>query len=97
MVWEAIFLLLILKIPVVYLACVVWWAVRAEPAPPDPLEPALVTAPLEPDPRAGWRFLRGRAGPLHSRPRPHGSPRRRVARRAPLPTSWLATGWRDDA
>ena len=28
-VWEAIFLLVILKIPVVYLCCVVWWAVRA--------------------------------------------------------------------
>ena len=31
MVWEAIFLLLVLKIPLVYLCLVVWWAIRAEP------------------------------------------------------------------
>ena len=58
MVWEIIFLLLILKIPMVYLCAVVWWAIRAEPAPPEPLEPALVRSPVEPDPRPGWRFLR---------------------------------------
>lgn len=32
-VWEAIFMLLVLKIPVIYLASVVWYAVRAEPEP----------------------------------------------------------------
>ena len=31
MLWEAVFLLLILKIPIVYLCLVVWWAIRAEP------------------------------------------------------------------
>jgi hypothetical protein len=31
-VWEALFMLVVLKIPVVYLGAVVWWAVRAEPA-----------------------------------------------------------------
>jgi hypothetical protein len=92
-VWEAIFLLLILKIPLVYLCCVVWWAIRAEPAPPEPLEPALVTAPLEPDPRAGWRFLRRSARPNQPRRGPQGSPQR-VHRRAPLPASWQAAGWR---
>jgi len=91
-VWEAIFLLLILKIPLVYLCCVVWWAIKAEPAPPEPLEPALVTAPLEPDPRGGWRFLR-RGAPKPPRRGPHGSPQR-VHRRAPLPASWQAAGWK---
>jgi hypothetical protein len=33
MVWEAIFLLVVLKIPIVYLCLVVWWAIRAEPRP----------------------------------------------------------------
>ena len=29
--WEGIFLLLVLKIPLIYLCAVVWWAIRAEP------------------------------------------------------------------
>jgi hypothetical protein len=29
--WEGIFLLLVLKIPLIYLCVVVWWAIRAEP------------------------------------------------------------------
>jgi len=95
MVWETIFLLVILKIPIIYLACVVWWAVRSEPAPPEPLEPALVPAPTEPDPRSGWRFLRRSIRPRPTRGgRPHGSPARRPLR-APLPASWLAAGYLD--
>ena len=35
MIWELVFMLVILKIPVVYLCWVVWWAVRAEPEPPE--------------------------------------------------------------
>jgi hypothetical protein len=35
-VWELLFMLLILKIPVVYLALVVWYAIRAEPEPASP-------------------------------------------------------------
>ena len=31
MVWEAVFMLVLLKIPIVYLCMVVWWAIRAEP------------------------------------------------------------------
>jgi hypothetical protein len=81
MTWELIWMLVILKIPVVYLCAVVWWAIRAKPLP---LEPALKPVASEPDPRPGWRFSRLR------RPRrgPHGSPGRgypRVARaKAPL-------------
>ena len=98
MVWETIWLLVILKIPIIYLAWVIWWAVKAEPAPPEPLEGALVTEPLDPDPRAGWRFLRRRVRPARPRPGPHGTPRRSARRvRAPLPSSWQAAGWRDDA
>jgi hypothetical protein len=92
MVWEIIFLLLILKIPMVYLCAVVWWAIRAEPAPPEPLEPALVRSPVEPDPRPGWRFLRRRR-PAKPRPGRHGAPQR-AYRRAPVPASWLAEGWK---
>lgn len=33
-VWEAVFMLVVLKIPVVYLAVVVLWAVRAQPETP---------------------------------------------------------------
>jgi len=93
MVWEVIFLLLILKIPMIYLCGVIWYAVKAEPAPPDPLEPALVRSPLDPDPRPGWRFLRRR--PAKPRPGPHGSPQR-AYRRAPIPAGWLAAGWKGD-
>jgi hypothetical protein len=35
MTWEIVFMLLILKIPIVYLCVLVWWAIRAEPSPPD--------------------------------------------------------------
>ena len=62
-------MLVILKIPVIYLCCVVWWAIRAEPKP---LEPALRTAELEPTrSRAGGSRGSGRAGPAAG---PHGSP-----------------------
>lgn len=79
MVWEAIFFLLVLKIPLVYLCWVLWWAIRAQPNPPEP-EGALVLAPVEPDPRPGWLFLHRRFRPR--RPGPHGSPVRRYGRRA---------------
>jgi hypothetical protein len=92
-VWEIVFLLLILKIPLVYLCGVVWWAIRAEPAPPEPEEPALVTAPVGPDDRPGWRFLR-RERPSRPRRGPHDSPQR-VHRRTPIPASWLNPGWKE--
>ena len=95
MVWETIFLLVVLKIPIIYLACVVWWAIRAQPAPPEPLEPALVTSPIDPEPRPGWRFLRRKARPKHPRGGPHDTAQR-APRRAPLPASWLASGWKPD-
>jgi hypothetical protein len=51
MLVEVIFMLVILKIPVIYLCAVVWWAVRAEPRP---LEGAANPARLpEPCPWSG--------------------------------------------
>src|ERR1044072_6276547 len=76
---ELFFMLVILKIPVVYLCAVVWWAVRAEPRP---LEGAIVPSELRPDPRPSDRKSRRPHGP---RPRggPHGSPVRRPAHARP--------------
>ena len=46
-------MLVILKIPVVYLCAVVWWAIRAEPLP---LEGAGRLVPVSPTPpECGWR------------------------------------------
>ena len=65
MVWEIIFMLVILKIPVVYLCVVIWYAVKAEPSPPDNGEPAIVSdTPPPGEPR--------RRRPARPRPmRPH--------------------------
>jgi hypothetical protein len=78
MVWEFVFMMVILKIPIVYLGLVVYWAVKAEPKPP---EPALTRASSdEPEPRAPW-------APRSGRPRPRRGPERTPARarRAPVP------------
>ena len=73
-VWEIVFLMVILKIPVAYLCWVVWWAIKAEPRPE---EGAAVTA-----------VLGGDDGPGGGRPRrirrpgpgPRGRPARTYAR-----------------
>ena len=72
-VWEAIFMLVVLKIPVVYLAGVVWYAVRAEPEPAaGGGDEAGVLAPLAP---CGWYdWKRRRPTPYRLKPRP-SSPR----------------------
>jgi hypothetical protein len=59
--WELIFMMLILKIPIVYLCLVVYWAVKAEPRPPEPaLLPALPEKPPHGPhtPRGGTRRTR---------------------------------------
>jgi len=66
MAWEIIFMLLILKIPIVYVCVVVWWAIKAEPSPPDLAGVAVVAD----TPPAGGSRLRRRTG--RRRPtRPH--------------------------
>ena len=71
-------MLVILKIPIVYLGAVVWWAIRAEPRPG---EGAARLAEVEPTPPpCGWRrdaFRSRRFGP-RPRPRPGGLPARRA-------------------
>src|ERR1700747_1488968 len=67
-VWEIIFLMLILKIPIVYLCVVVSYAIKAEPKPQ---AGASVTARVGPDdPGPGWqrRTRRRRAWPAQRRP-----------------------------
>jgi hypothetical protein len=79
MVWEFVFLMVILKIPVIYLCLVVYWAIKGGRGP---AEPARLLSSPDVDPRSPW-------SPKPRRPRhgPHGSPRRsyaRVERHAPL-------------
>jgi hypothetical protein len=67
-------MMLVLKLPIVYVGLVCWWAIRAEPKP---LEPALLPAVL-PDELgpAPWR----RPRPRPRRPGPRGGPSRTYAR-----------------
>jgi hypothetical protein len=53
-VWEAIFLLIVLKIPIVYLCLVVWWAIRAEPSPEEGAALVARVDPTDP-PACDWR------------------------------------------
>lgn len=76
--WEAIFMLVVLKVPMVYLAAVVWWAIRAEPRPGDGGEEARSFVPLTPCGWDEWRRSRAR--------RPRGrSPHLRGGRPTPRP------------
>lgn len=79
MLWLTIWFLVILKIPALYLAYVIWWAVKDPPAPaPGSAGGSLGGGGEGPSPwrRAARRPIPGR------RPGPHGMPDRR---RAPLP------------
>jgi hypothetical protein len=68
---ELLFMMLILKLPILYLAGVCYWAIKAEPKP---LEGARVSVPAAPRPRTPPRRPR--------RPSSHGGPHRREARTA---------------
>jgi hypothetical protein len=78
-VWEIVFLMVILKIPIVYLCAVIYYAIKAEPRPE---EGAAVTAELGPDHDDGGTRRRR----LPRLPRPHGSPARRYPR-TPQPSA----------
>jgi len=79
--WEAIFLLVVLKIPMVYLAVVVWWAIRAEVEPGPGDEPGRAFVPLTP---CGWDDSR-RRGSGRPQYRPNAPGGRPNARRPALP------------
>jgi hypothetical protein len=78
-------MMFILKLPILYLCWVVWWAVHAEPRP---LEGAALRVPVDPESRPGVlaRFGRSR----RRRPGPHGSPVRAPVRRAGVATARAA-------
>lgn len=86
--WEVVFMLLVLKIPMVYLGVVLWYALRPEPASDGGDEVAGVLAPVTP---CGWSDWRDRrfAGARGRRPiRPTGRPE---VRRLPAPRPAAAT------
>jgi hypothetical protein len=66
-VWEALFMLVVLKIPVVYLSVVVWWAIRAEPTPEGGPDESYALVPLTP---CGWDDWRRRRAVRYSGRRP---------------------------
>ena len=67
-VWEALFMLVVLKIPVVYLSAVVWWAIRAEPLPEGGPDEVHALVPLSP---CGWDEWKRRRSTRYSGRRPH--------------------------
>jgi hypothetical protein len=75
-VLELVFLMVILKIPIVYLCAVVYYAIKAKP---NPQAGAAITARVGPDtgPEHGRRRSR-----VRRRPRPHGGPSRTYPRTA---------------
>lgn len=73
-IWELVFLMVILKIPIVYLCTVVYYAIKAEPRGQ---EGAAVTARIGPEDGGGGR-RRSRIRPR----RPHGGPARTYPRTA---------------
>jgi hypothetical protein len=76
-IWEIVFLMVILKIPIVYLCWVIWWAIKS---PPDPEEHAAVSVAVGDDePPRGPRRLRA---PRRLRPSPGRGPVRTYPRTA---------------
>jgi hypothetical protein len=75
--WELVFLMVILKIPIAYLCYVVWYAIKAEPRRGRGGPAAVRVAPDPPPP--GFDFRRRRR---NRPPRPHGGPARVYARTA---------------
>jgi hypothetical protein len=60
--WELIFMMLVLKIPLVYLGLVVWYAIRAEPEPG-----------VDPSEYSAWRPWQRPDGQRPRRGGPHGT------------------------
>jgi len=72
-IWELVFLMVILKIPIVYLCMVIYYAVKAEPKPE---EGASVTVTVGDDSGPGSNRRRR----LRPRPSHHGGPTRSYPR-----------------
>jgi len=70
--WELIFMMLILKIPLVYLIWVVWWAIKAEPEVGDEGGTEGIN----------WKPWQKRPGPRPRRGGPHGTRPRPATRSA---------------
>jgi len=75
--WELVFLMVILKIPIAYLCYVVWYAIKAEPRGRG--GSAGVRAMPDGPPPSFDRYRRRRRNPP---PRPHGGPARAYPRTA---------------
>ncbi|HLX19153.1 MAG TPA: hypothetical protein VKR23_03280 [Gaiellaceae bacterium] len=75
-VWEIVFLMVILKIPIAYLCTVVYYAVKAEPKPEDPVGVTVRTGPED------WRPGGRRRGRGRRPMAPHGGPVRSYRRTA---------------
>jgi hypothetical protein len=75
-VWEIVFLVVILKIPVVYLCTVVYYAIKAEPRP----NGASGRSPSLGSDDSGPGWSRRRRESRRPRPRPHGGPGRTYSR-----------------
>jgi hypothetical protein len=69
--WELLFMMLVLKIPIAYLAFVVWYAIKAEPEPG-----------ADPHDTSVWRPWHKPGGPRPRRGGPHGSRTARETARA---------------
>ena len=75
LVWEIVFVLVILKLPVAYVCWVIWWAVKSEPE-----------LGVEGDGGGGqsWTAWHRRRPPRNGpRNGPHGAPTRMAARTRP--------------
>ena len=88
-VWEIVFLMVILKIPIVYLCCVIWYAIKAEPEPGERCGARPRARPDDPPPGFGR---------LRRRSRRRLRPGRTAARPAPTPRTLAsplarAVGW----
>jgi len=86
-------MLVVLKIPVVYLCAVVWWAIRAEPRG---LEGAGTVASLGPGPACDWRTRRARRlrGPVPRGGGRVGRPRQVASARARVSVAQTSRGGR---
>ena len=82
MVWEAIFLLVVLKIPIVYLCVVVWWAIKAEPRPEEGAPLVARVSPTDPEPCSWYEHRRRLIGSRGPRRRPTRPPSRTALARA---------------